>query len=79
MRVLRSGISAEGGRQLWHRDMPWTWFSNWTEEDRHAVLVYLRNIKPVARPIPAPSSQSPAFLDDAAIEQASGIEAGTGP
>jgi len=42
LRVLRSGVSADGGRQLWYRDMPWAWFSNWTEEDRVAVLTYLR-------------------------------------
>src|SRR5581483_5257842 len=26
LRVLRSGVSADGGRQLWYRDMPWAWF-----------------------------------------------------
>ena len=78
-RVLRSGVSADGGRQLWYRDMPWAWFSNWTEEDRHAVVVYLRNIKAVPRRIPPPTQNEPAFFDPAAVEQASGLDAGTAP
>ena len=34
--------------------MPWANFSNWTEEDRHAVVVYLRHLKPVRHQIPEP-------------------------
>ena len=32
--------------------MIWANFSHWTEEDRHAVLVYLRNLPPVRNKIP---------------------------
>ena len=78
-RVLRSGVSADGGRLLWYRAMPWAWFSNWTEEDRHAVVVYLRNINAVAHRIPPPSDQTSPFVDLAAIEQASGFDSGTKP
>ena len=41
-RVLRSGVFTDG-RLIVHRDMPWASFSNWTEEDRHAVVVCLRH------------------------------------
>ena len=36
--------------------MPWANFSNWTDEDRHAVVVYLRHIPAVRRQIPPPVS-----------------------
>lgn len=77
-RVLRSGVSADG-RVLWYRAMPWAWFSNWTEEDRYAVVVYLRNINAVPHRIPPPSDQTSPFVDPAAIEQASGFGSGTRP
>ena len=50
-RVLRTGLLPEG-RVAHYRDMPWAAYSNWTEEDRHAVLVYLRHLKPVYHKIP---------------------------
>jgi hypothetical protein len=50
-RVLRSGVLPEGRQAYWRR-MPWNFFANWTEEDRHAVLTYLRHIKPVYHGIP---------------------------
>jgi hypothetical protein len=78
-RVLRSGVAADGGRLMWYRDMPWAWFSNWTEEDRHAVLVYLRNVKAVRDRIPPPADQDPVFVDPAAIEQTSGRDWGMKP
>ncbi len=34
--------------------MPWPMFSNWTEEDRYAVVVYLRHLTPVAHATPEP-------------------------
>jgi hypothetical protein len=77
-RVLRSGISADQGRQLWYRDMPWAWFSNWTEEDRQAVVVYLRHIKAIRHRIPQPPlPDTPGFVDRAANEQADGGDFGT--
>lgn len=53
LRILRSGVLAEG-RQAFYRDMPWAFTSNWTEEDRYAVLVYLKHLKPVHHEIPDP-------------------------
>lgn len=49
--VLQSGLLPEGKVAYW-RDMPWSFYSNWTMEDRYAVLVYLRHLKPVFRSIP---------------------------
>ena len=52
-RVLRSGTFADG-HVAPGSVMPWPEFSNWSEEDRHAVVVYLRHIKPVRHQIPEP-------------------------
>jgi hypothetical protein len=52
-RVLRSGVFPDG-HVVPATTMPWANFSNWTEEDRHAVLVYLRHLKPVHNKIPDP-------------------------
>jgi hypothetical protein len=51
-RTLRSGVFAEDGRIFNPFFMPWGEFSNLTEEDRHAIVVYLRTIKPVRHGIP---------------------------
>ncbi len=56
-RILQSGVLSDG-RQADHRAMPWSSFSNWTEEDRYAVIVYLRNLKPVKHGIPEPSPEA---------------------
>ena len=75
-RVLRSGLLPEG-RVAHYRDMPWAVYSNWTEEDRHAVLVYLRHLKPVFHRIP--EDDTTAVSDDpAAIETYYGADAGEG-
>jgi mono/diheme cytochrome c family protein len=50
-RVLRSGLFPDG-HVVPATTMPWGNFSNWTEEDRHAVVVYLRHIPPVKNKIP---------------------------
>jgi cytochrome c2 len=65
-RVLRNGIAPDG-RQIPGHLMPWPGFSNWTEEDRHAVVAYLRRIKPISHRIPAPRSDT-TFADPAAYE-----------
>ncbi len=49
--VLRSGVF-HTGRLMDNRMMPWGVWSNWTEEDKRAVVVYLRHLKPVHNPIP---------------------------
>ena len=53
LRVLRSGV-ARDGHIIFHRAMPWASYSNWTEEDRRAVLTYLRHLTPIPHRIPAP-------------------------
>jgi hypothetical protein len=68
-RVLRSGIMANG-RPIYHRAMPWSAFSHWTDDDLHAVVVFLRHVKPVRHEIPDPA---PVKLSDPeAIEEAYG-------
>jgi len=52
-RILRSGVLPDG-RVTPHTAMPWANFSNWSEEDLHAIVVYLRHIPPVRRRIPDP-------------------------
>ena len=60
-RVLRSGVFHDG-RMVHHRQMPWNAFANWTEEDRQAVVTYLRLVKPVRHKIPDPDRA--ATFDD---------------
>jgi hypothetical protein len=52
-RVLRSGVFPDG-HVVPNTAMPWANFSNWTDEDRHAVVVYLRHLKAVKHAIPEP-------------------------
>jgi len=56
-RVLRSGVFHDG-HVTPNTVMPWANFSNWTEEDRHAVVAYLRHLPPVRHRIPEPSGPS---------------------
>jgi hypothetical protein len=65
-RVLRSGVFPDG-HVAGYRLMPWGSYTNWTEEDRHAVLVYLRHLKPVTHQIPEPAAAS--TLAPGAIEE----------
>ena len=55
-RALRSGIH-HTGRPINYRAMPWGGFSQWSEEDLHVVVVYLRQLKGVSKKIPAPSAK----------------------
>ena len=52
-RVLRSGTFPDG-HVVPGSAMPWPMFSNWSEEERHAVVVYLRHLKPIPHRIPDP-------------------------
>lgn len=65
-RILRSGVFPDG-HVVPHTIMPWANFSRWSEEDRYAVLVYLRNLKPVRHRIPdadfTPVALPPGALD----------------
>lgn len=65
-RILQSGLLPEG-RVAHYRDMPWAFTANMTDEDRYAVMVYLRHLKPVARIIPDPTANE-AFADTSAAE-----------
>jgi hypothetical protein len=66
-RIMRSGTFTDG-HVVAGTAMPWPVFSNWTEEDRHAVVVYLRHLKPLrhATPEPVPGN---AITIPGAIEQ----------
>lgn len=66
-RVLRSGTFGDG-HVVPGTAMPWPMFSHWTEEDRHAVVVYLRHLKPVIHQIPEPTPGN-AITIPGAIEQ----------
>jgi mono/diheme cytochrome c family protein len=69
-RTLRSGLFPDG-HVVPATAMPWSAFSNWTEEDRHAVVVYLRHLKPIrhATPEPVPGN---AITIPGALEQGFG-------
>ena len=61
-----------------HRQMPWNVFSNWTEEDRHAVVTYLRQTKPIKHTIPDPM-RGATFEDPHAVDHFFGRDFGTVP
>jgi hypothetical protein len=67
-RVLRSGLFPDGHTAP-YTVMPWGNFSNWSEEDRHAVVVYLRHLKPVRHEIPEPAVK-PTIVMNGAVEEA---------
>lgn len=66
LRVLRSGTFPDG-HVVPTTAMPWAAFSNWTEEDRRAVLVYLRHVPAVHHEIPDPVRR-PAAVPTGALE-----------
>ena len=72
-RVLRSGTFADGHVAA-GTAMPWPAFSHWTEEDRHAVVVYLRHIKAVRHAIPEPTLGRNTVTIPGAIEQDYGFK-----
>jgi hypothetical protein len=69
-RVLQSGVFPDG-HLVPHTVMPWSAFSNWTEEDRHAVLVYLRHLPPIRHEIPDPTS-GPSTTARGSVEEGYG-------
>ena len=71
-RVLRSGTFPDG-HVVPYTTMPWGGFSQLTDEDRHAVVVYLRSLPAVKHKIPDPSF-TPAELPPGAIEGISGLK-----
>ena len=76
-RVLRNGVFHDG-RVVHHRQMPWNAFANWTEEDRHAVLTYLRLVKPIRHKIPDPD-RAVTFDDEEAAGNFFNTDGGTVP
>ena len=74
-RVLRSGVYPDG-RSIAHNAMPWAQFSNWSDEDLHAVVVYLRHIKPVRHEIPPPAPGGAEAILPNTIEVVYGTDAG---
>lgn len=67
LRVLRSGVFPDGHVSP-ASAMPWPVFSNWTEEDRYAVLVFLRHIPAIAHKIPEPVL-TPSTLEPGTIQR----------
>jgi mono/diheme cytochrome c family protein len=53
LRAMTSGIGRDG-RALHWQAMPWDLTSNWSEEDRRAMLSYLRALPPVPGLVPSP-------------------------
>jgi hypothetical protein len=66
-RVLRNGLAPDGRPVPGHL-MPWPAYSNWTEEDRHAVVVYLRHTIAIPHRVPDPTSDV-RLTDPAAFEE----------
>jgi mono/diheme cytochrome c family protein len=66
-RVLRSGVFPDG-HVVPTTNMPWGAFANWSEEDRHAVVVYLRHIPAIhnqtPEPVPGNAVKTPGAFDD---------------
>jgi hypothetical protein len=75
-RVLRSGVSPDG-RVMSYRLMPWGGYTAWTEEDIHAVVVYLRHLRAVVHTIPAPAPAAPMSAPTAVGEVYAGRNYGT--
>jgi len=69
-RVLRSGVLPDG-RVTSYRLMPWGSYTNWTEEDHHAVVVYLRHLPPVRHQVPEAAAPTP-YSDPNAVEEVYG-------
>lgn len=70
-RVLRSGVLPDG-RIVAHTVMPWANFSNWTEEDRQAVVVYLKSLPAVRQRIPDSDVTMPLAGEAGVVERAFG-------
>ena len=77
-RVLRSGVFPDG-HVVPTFNMPWGAFSNWTEEDRHAVVVYLRHLKPVRHQTPEPVAGNAVTIPGAFDQEYGAKDYGVGP
>ncbi len=72
---LRTG-QFHTGRLLNGRAMPWPVFSNLTDEDRYAIAVYLRHLKPIHNRIPDADTQTQFTDTTAALQFAGGDYSG---
>jgi mono/diheme cytochrome c family protein len=77
-RVLRSGTFPDG-HVVPGTAMPWPMFSNWSEEERHAVVVYLRHLKPIAHRIPDPVTGNAVTIAGAVEQDYAGKDYGVPP
>lgn len=77
-RVLRSGTFPDG-HVVPTTAMPWSVFSNWTEEDRHAVVVYLRHLKAWRHQTPEPVLGNLLTVPGAFDQDYGAKDYGTGP
>lgn len=77
-RVLRSGTFPDG-HIVPSTAMPWASFSNWSEEDRHAVVVYLRHIRPIRHQTPEPVPGNALSIPGAFDQDYAGKDYGIGP
>ena len=77
-RVLRSGTFPDG-HVVPMTAMPWASFSNWTEEDRHAVVVYLRHLKPIRHQTPEPVPGNALTIPGAFDQDYGAKDYGIGP
>ena len=68
LRVLRSGIFHDG-RVMSNRGMVWDVISHLTEEDRYAIVVFLRQLRPVHHPIPDPDESATTVSDPNGSEE----------
>jgi mono/diheme cytochrome c family protein len=78
LRVLRSGTFPDG-HVVPTTAMPWGVFSNWTEEDRRAVVVYLRHLKAWRHATPEPVPGNAITIPGAVDEDFGAKDYGTGP
>jgi Cytochrome c len=77
-RVLRSGTFPDG-HVIPTTVMPWASFSNWTEEDRHAIVVYLRHLKPIHHQTPEPTAGNALTIPGAFDQDYGAKDYGVGP
>ena len=77
-RVLRSGVFPDG-HVTDFTAMPWANFSTLTEEDRHAVVVYLRHLPPVRHEIPEVDETQRVTIPGAIEEGYGAKDYGTSP
>jgi mono/diheme cytochrome c family protein len=76
-RVLRSGTFPDG-HVVPGTAMPWPMFSNWSEEDRHAVVVYLRHLPAIVHRIPEPAPGNAVTIAGAIEQDYAGKDYGVG-